>query len=187
MQSFADILNFVLGLLTIIAQVASVAIIVALCSKKFRKGAFARFVSNRAMIIAFIVSVVATLGSLTYSDVIGYEPCKLCWLQRICMYPQALLFGIALWRKDSGIRIYALGLSIVGALIALFHYIGQLGLNPLRLDCLAVGYSASCSKNFVLQFGYITIPLMALSAFILIGLSLHLSRKKERETEIKIL
>ncbi len=100
------------------------------------------------------------------------------------MYPQVVILGMALWRKDASVRIYSLVLSVAGAAIALYHYVGQLGFNPLGLDCLAVGYSTSCSKSFVLEFGYITIPVMALSAFVLMALSLWMTMKKESSVKI---
>ena len=133
--------------------------------------------------MAFLISFLATFTSLIYSDVIGYEPCKLCWFQRIFMYSQVILFGVAIFRRDTGIKIYGIVLSSIGAIVALFHYIGQIGWNPLNLECLAIGYSASCAKNFVLSLGYVTIPMMAFSAFVLIALLLLISMKKTAETE----
>lgn len=169
--------------LSVAAELLSVFLIIGLVAKKplaFLEGLLS-FVSRRAIFIGFIVALLATLGSLIYSDVIGYEPCKLCWYQRIFMYPLVLIFGMALWKKHEWIKPYGILLSGIGALIAAFHYLGQIGWNPFGLECLAIGYSASCAKNFVLEFGYITIPLMAFSAFTLIALSLWYSMKKDRE------
>ena len=166
------------SVLTVIANILSVGLIIALVVPKFRENVFSRFFSDNGMLVALVVAFLATAGSLIYSDVIGYEPCKLCWFQRIFMYPQVIILGMALVRKDMGVKIYSLVLSVIGAAIALFHYVGQLGWNPFGLECLAVGYSASCSKNFVLSLGYVTIPMMALSAFILMALTLTLSLKR---------
>lgn len=94
------------------------------------------------------------------------------------MYPQVILFGIAAFRNATHIKIYGIVLSSIGAVIALFHYVGQIGWNPFGLQCLALGYSASCAKNFVLQFGYITIPMMALSAFVLILVTLSIKTSR---------
>jgi hypothetical protein len=50
---------------------------------------------------------------------------------------------------------------------SLYHYLLQFGY--LRGgDCLAVVYSVSCVKRFVAEFGFVTIPLMALTAFLLL-------------------
>lgn len=118
-----------------------------------------------------MVALVAMVGSLIYSEIIGYEPCKLCWLQRIFMYSQVILLGMALFKKDYKIISYSIVLSIIGAIIAGYHYLLQLGVAS-GLPCSAVGYSVSCSQRFVMQYGYITIPMMALSAFVLITLLL---------------
>ena len=122
---------------------------------------------NNYLILAFIVALAATLGSLFYSEIAGYEPCKLCWFQRIFMYPQVFLLGLALYKKDLGMAPYSLLLSSVGAVIAFYHYLLQLNIAP-SLPCSAMGYSVSCSQVFVMNFGYITIPLMAFSAFVLL-------------------
>jgi disulfide bond formation protein DsbB len=182
MHTFVTYFNGTLGILTIAANILSLALLAAVISPKVRASTFAGFFRKRAYMVALAASLVATLGSLIYSDVIGYEPCKLCWFQRIFMYPQAIIFALALWKRDAMAAIYGMTLSAVGAAIALFHYIGQIGWNPLGLDCLAVGYSASCAKNFVMIYGYVTIPFMALSAFALILLTLILSRLKQGDT-----
>ena len=123
-----------------------------------------------AVWFGFIVALVAMLGSLYYSDVLGYEPCKLCWYQRIAMYSQVFLFATALVKGEkSNIWSYSLVLSWIGGIIAAYHYYIQISLKPiLALPCSAVGFSASCTETFVTSFGYITIPMMALSAFILL-------------------
>src|SRR3989344_9291664 len=98
---------------------------------------------KRALWFGFIVSLAAMLGSLYFSDYLGYEPCKLCWYQRIFMYPQVFLFGLALWRREP-FRIWAYSalLSLVGGAIAMFHYYTQVAPKPLvTIPCSALGYS----------------------------------------------
>jgi disulfide bond formation protein DsbB len=179
MGTLASSMNMLWASLVILVQIFSVVLIIALFSKSVRRIPVVAFFKERSILIAFIVSLLATVGSLIYSDVIGYEPCKLCWFQRIFMYPQVLIMLIALIRKDAGARLYGFWFSIIGAAIALFHYVGQLGWNPFNLECLAIGYSSSCAKNFVLELGYITIPMMAFAAFVLIALTFALSFRKE--------
>ncbi|MBI1866561.1 MAG: disulfide bond formation protein B [Candidatus Staskawiczbacteria bacterium] len=125
------------------------------------------FFAEHAITFSFIVVVVATLGSLFYSEVAGYEPCKLCWFQRILMYPQVILLGMALLKKDKSIVPYSIVLSAFGSLIAGYHYLLQLGILP-SINCSVIGYSISCSQRFVMGFGYITIPMMSLTVFLLI-------------------
>ncbi len=178
-MAFTSAVNQLLGILTILANAGVILIIV----EALFPGAFPwlrRLVHMHAVKLAFIVVLVATLGSLTYSDIIGYEPCKLCWFQRIFMYPQVFLLGTALIKKEKIIVDYSLVLSALGGLIAGYHYLLQLGIAP-ALPCSAVGYSVSCSKQFVLQFGFISIPYMALSAFALIAGMFLMARLKKNQ------
>ncbi len=130
--------------------------------------------SSNSLAFAFIVSVVATLGSLFLSEIAHFTPCKLCWFQRIFMYPQVLLLGIAAFKNDYSVRNYVIPLSVVGAGIAIYHYLLQM--SPLPLPC--TDEIANCALKQVAAFGYITIPMMALTAFLLILSLMFISRKK---------
>jgi disulfide bond formation protein DsbB len=122
---------------------------------------------RKVFVFPLIITFLATGGSLFYSEIAGYNPCKLCWWQRIFMYPQLPLFFTAFFLNNRSIFYYSLVLSSIGAMISLYHYLLQFGY--LRgADCLAVGYSVSCVKRFVAEFGFVTIPLMALTAFLLL-------------------
>ena len=167
--------------LTVAAQIVSVFLVASLYSKKIESLPVISLIKKRGILIALVVSTIATVGSLTYSDIIGYAPCTFCWFQRIFMYPQVLLMTLALIVRDSAVKLYGAALSIIGAAIALFHYLGQLGVTDL--PCSAVGVSVSCTQRSVFQFGYITIPLMAFSAFLLIALVLTLSMRKGGEVK----
>jgi disulfide bond formation protein DsbB len=173
----AHTINILLSSLTVVAQLMVVVLVIVYYRDRNKPTAFFHFVSNKGMLLAFIVSLIAMLGSLTYSDILHYEPCKFCWFQRIFMYPQVFLLGIALWKKDQSVIKYSLTLSIIGALIAANHYLLQMTGTSV-LPCSTVGQSVSCNKVFVLHFGYITIPLMALSAFLLIIISMMFARKR---------
>jgi disulfide bond formation protein DsbB len=164
MSPLVGAVNQILSILTIIAQILIVGLLAVILLKKRE---ILNFIGRRAILFAFIIALIATLGSLFYSEVAGFEPCKLCWFQRILMYPQVILLGMALLKKDENIAGYILGLSVPGAIIAGYHYLLQLGVAP-AFSCSAVGYSLHCSQRFVMNFGYITIPLMAFSAFALI-------------------
>ncbi len=176
----SNIVNLALSSLAIVAEAIVVYLAVVILIKKKAHpllGMPFRWIESRGMLFAFIVALVATLGSLTYSDILGYEPCKLCWYQRIFMYSLVPLLGMAIWRKDRSFLPYAIMMSIVGGLIAVYHYTVQLGFVPA--PCSVSGYSVSCAKVFVLRFGYITIPVMAFSAFLLILFLLRLSRRTD--------
>lgn len=153
-----ELFNQLLGVATILAQIAIVVIVLALLSKN-------PFFSKQAMFFAFLISLAGVVGSLYYSEFIGYEPCKLCWYQRIFLYPQTILLAIGLIKKHPHVANYCIIFSMLGGLIALYQSLLTLGWAP-SIPCSASG--VSCSQIFVMQFGYITIPVMALTAFLLI-------------------
>ncbi len=176
--------TFVNNFFSIVTIIAQIIIVLSVFAYFWGKGGkleafFLEQGKKHGFLVAFIVASLSVIGSLTYSDVLGYTPCVLCWWQRIFMYPLVLLFAMALRRNDKSIRPFAIGMALVGGFIALDHYFLQTtGVSVL--PCSAVGYSVSCAKNFVLQYGYITIPLMALSAFGLILVSLLWNKRAER-------
>lgn len=180
MPTLVSAVSTILAALTVLGDAAVIAIFAALpFRRRFGRAAIA-LVGKYALAIGFLAAFIATSGSLFYSEVAGYTPCKLCWLQRIFMYPQVVLLGLALWRRERVITVLqTMILSAIGALIAAYHYYLQLGGNPL-VPCGTVGYSVSCAQRFVLQFGYITIPMMALTAFLLILASGTASRLSQR-------
>jgi len=153
----------ILSILTIIGQIIilkHLALIIFWPNHKYRE-----LIRKYAPHLALVAVTIATLGSLFYSEIAGYEPCKLCWAQRIFMYPQVILLITAFAKKRAGAMLaYTLPLSVIGGLIAIYHYLLQLGVVS-GVACGVVGYSVSCAQKFVLTYGYITIPLMAVTAF----------------------
>ena len=163
---------YLLSLLTLFSNIFLLILLVAWILKaqfKFDKlwKVILLRLRGRELILALVVSLTATLGSLYFSDVRKFTPCLLCWYQRIFMYPLPFLFAMALWKKARDVFYYAIPLAVVGGLIAAYHYYLQVNPNPLA-PCAAVGFSVSCSDRFTTNFGYITIPWMSLSAFVLI-------------------
>jgi disulfide bond formation protein DsbB len=165
MLAIVNILNGIGGI------VGQILILIFLYVLFFEKNSTAaKTISRYAVPFAFLVALGSVIMSLYYSDVIGYEPCKLCWLQRIFLYPEVILLGLAMWRKE--IRLitpYALAVAVVGLPISIYHNLLQLDLVP-NIACSAS--AVSCTKQYVYEFGYITIPLLALTGFLLIILPL---------------
>ncbi|WP_018467060.1 disulfide bond formation protein B [Calidithermus timidus] len=123
--------------------------------------------------LAWLVAIVAMLGSLYYSEVRKFVPCTLCWYQRIAMYPLVFILGTALWRGDLKVKYYVLPLSLVGGSISVIHLLEQRGL----LDTSAVCSSTvPCSVEYIPSF---PIPLQALIAFALISVAMLLIRPKQ--------
>lgn len=119
-----------------------------------------------ALPAAWLVACVCMAGSLYYSEVAKFTPCALCWYQRICMYPLAVILGIAAFRKDLGIRVYVTTLTVIGAVIAAYHsYIQAFPPPGGSSFCTA---TAPCTERYVWELGFVSIPFMALSGFLFI-------------------
>jgi hypothetical protein len=118
--------NFFLVLTLVADAVVAVAALLglaALVSRRAREAwvAVAAFVGPQAMLLAWIVAIVTTLGSLYYSLHAGFTPCELCWYQRIAMYPLVVVLGIGWLRRDGKAWITALPFVVVGAPLSLYR------------------------------------------------------------------
>jgi disulfide bond formation protein DsbB len=134
---------------------------------------------NESYKLMLIVSGVATFGSLYLSEIRGLTPCRLCWFQRIFMYPQFVIITVTVLKRLKEVFPYTLMLSLIGGLIAIYHYFLQINPNPYA-PCGDVGFSVSCSERFFTYFGYITIPWMSFSAFLIIFLISFLNLKNSK-------
>ena len=138
------------------------------------------FLEKYSLVILLTIPLIATLGSLFFSEIANYAPCKLCWYQRIFMYPQVVLVATALIKKSKNIISYIIPLSVIGGLISAYHYLEQVKASLAPFDplvpCSLDG--TSCAAKYFFHFGYITIPTMALSAFLLILVVSWLIKRK---------
>ncbi|MCM3741775.1 disulfide oxidoreductase [Oceanobacillus luteolus] len=131
--------------------------------------------SQYTLYTAWLVSIVATLGSLYFSEIRGFIPCELCWYQRILMYPLAVILGIATFQNDRSVKKYILPLAVIGWSISLFHYLQQKVPGFAAIKPCASG--VPCSAEYINWLGFITIPFLALIAFTLIVVFMLLTRK----------
>lgn len=111
--------------------------------------------------LALAVALTATLGSLYLSEVAHFPPCRLCWYQRIAVYPLVPLLAVAWWRRDRGVRPYALALIALGLPTSLYHVVIE---RMPSLEAGACDPTNPCSIIWVERFGYLTIPTMAATA-----------------------
>lgn len=174
-MNIVDFVTDLLSFLTVVADIAIVGALVvlgtSLLNKKYgslKKNKVVAWIGERGILLSFIAALVATLSSLFFSEIAGYEPCKLCWYQRIAMYPLAILLGMAWERRDKNIIPYALILSGIGAVIGVFHYYLQLVPTSPLVPCSTVGIAVSCTTREFTHLGYVTIPMMSLTAFLLV-------------------
>lgn len=136
---------------------------------------------NKSLLVAWIAAVIATLGSLYLSEVMHFIPCTLCWYQRIFMYPLAILLGIGFYHHDKKIHWYALPLSVIGMLISGYHFLLQKIPYLQQFEMCTSG--VPCAKDYLNLLGFITIPLMAFTAFTIITISLVIYARKNNNEE----
>jgi disulfide bond formation protein DsbB len=138
-----------------------------------------KFLSKYVLYLAFTQALVATLGSLFYSEVMHFTPCVLCWYQRICMYPLVVIFGVGILRKDRNVNYYVWPLIIIGWLIALYHNLLYYNILPEAAAPCAAG--VSCTTRFFAWFGFITIPLQSFIAFTILGALMLIYQKAKKQ------
>ena len=165
---------------TILLQIVIVLGVVAYMSPASGMKNIFSYLRRHALFLAWLLSLGATAASLFYSNIVGFTPCSLCWWQRIFMYPQVIILGMA-WRKKDDFAIqYSLPILAIGALVALYHTYLQYGGTSL-LPCNAGNAAASlCAQRPIWEFGYITLPLMSLTAFVAMIALLALRKKATR-------
>lgn len=138
------------------------------------------FMKKYGLYCAWLLSLISVLFSMYFSDVKHLEPCHMCWLQRIALFPLALILGVACYRGFLGISIYVLPQLILGFLIAIYQITIQEipDFNPIDI----CGGGPSCSQKQLIGLGPITIPMLSATAFLLLILLLNYTRvidKKE--------
>lgn len=132
------------------------------------RGKWIQFLKTHHILLAFIVVLTAVSSSLIYSDVFHMAPCKLCWYQRIVIFPQIVVLGVALWRgHHRAVADFSIALACIAIPISIFHYLLQMTDAPAIhgfAPCDVTGQAPSCSGYYVIMYHYITIPMMALTA-----------------------
>jgi disulfide bond formation protein DsbB len=184
-----DTVELFYGVLAIVAFVVVAALlvirVVAIGSSSARgwHRAIGQFIEPNALGMAFWVALLATAGSLYFSEIAHFEPCRLCWYQRIAMYPLVVILGIAAVRRDDGASLYVRALAAIGAVIAAYHV--ALEWIP-ALDTGACTTGPACTIIWFRALGLISVPTLALAAFLLIFtlLSVQVSDAADDEADL---
>lgn len=167
MPVYLQVLNKIFSLGTILLQVVTLVLFLNIILFKNFRNKFFVFFSKNTLLFGFLIGLASVIVSLFYSQIVGYPPCELCWVQRILLYPQMILFGLALFKKDWGILDYSLIFAILGSLVSSYNiYIESGGSSSLSCATTALAQSSgqvSCAIRYVYEFGYITIPVMCLT------------------------
>jgi len=151
------------GILSVLSFAALVIGVVLLFPGARRK--FGLELGSGVAWMAFAVALVATAGSLVYSEYFGFEPCRLCWYQRIAMYPLVAITAVGAIRRDRNLGWYGLPLAGIGFAISVYHYLIQT-FPGLSSGACTVG--VPCSAKYVNTYGFMSIPFMAGAGFLAI-------------------
>lgn len=137
------------------------------------------FIKKNLIQFALFQAVLATTGSLIFSEILKFPPCILCWYQRIFMYPLVIILAVGIWKKDKNVHLYALPLSITGLIISIYHNLLYYKILPeSAAPCIL---EISCTTKFIEWLGFITIPFLSMLAFGSITLLILLYLKVGRE------
>lgn len=166
MENFVDFVNKFLSIGIIFLQLVIVLIIINLVFVRSRSNKFLLFVKKYTFILGFLVALGAVVCTLFYSEIVGYPPCELCWVQRIFLYPQLVLFGMELYKKERSIIDFSIAFAILGSITSIYHIFVESGIAK-GLACASIDPSnpnvVSCAIRYIYEFGYMTMPIMALT------------------------
>jgi disulfide bond formation protein DsbB len=84
------------------------------------------------------------------------------------MYPLAAVIAVGLLRRDWHLPYYVLPLSLLGLGTSTYHYL--LEKTDLFVGSAACRQGVSCTTQWINWFGFVTIPFLALVAFLIISL-----------------
>ncbi len=129
--------------------------------------------------IALAQAIIAMLGSLYFSEVMNLPPCVLCWYQRIAMYPLVAILAVGIIRRNRDIAVFVLPISLIGLAISIYHNLLYWKIIPESIaPCMA---GVSCTTKFFEWFGFVTIPFLALVAFMVINICMVLFIKNNKQ------
>lgn len=113
--------------------------------------------------LAAAVATTCMLGSLYFSEIVNYKPCRLCWFQRFMMYPLAIVLIITLISRTKSIWKITVPLATIGCGISAYHWFLERFPN---LDAGVCDVEVPCEFVWFELFGFVTLPFMAFTGFL---------------------
>lgn len=166
MPAYVEVINKILALGTIFLQVVILLIAINFIFNRSKNNKILIFFKNYTFYLGFLAAFGAVALSLFYSEIVGYPACELCWIQRIFLYPQLILFGMELYKKEHSIVDFSLVFAILGSITSIYHVYVEAG-GTRGLACATIDPASttqiSCAVRYIYEFGYITMPIMALT------------------------
>lgn len=159
MSELVQNLNYLLALGGILIFLKTTVLAFDLYSSQI----FKKIITVWGIWIAFIFTLASSLMTLIYSEVFGFVPCSLCWLQRVFLYPQVFLLATSIFYKEKVAARYGLILSVPGLIIATYQHYLQMGGNQF-IACPTSG--GDCAKRIMFEFDFVTFPLLSACLFL---------------------
>ncbi len=168
MPTYINSFNQFVSISVVVMQLFCLVLVVTMLFVPDRENVVRKFFKDSAFYIGFLIALGAIALSLFYSNVIGFPVCELCYLQRIFIYPQFILFGMELYKRDRTIVDFSIVFALLGIITSLYHVYVEHG-GTAGLPCAAPSATeVSCATRYVFEFSYVTIPVMALTASLFI-------------------
>ncbi len=168
-----DTYTLFFALLAVALQIAlGVVVLGSAVSRPFRRTVVGA-IGPMSLWAGAAIATVCTFGSLYLSEIAKFTPCKFCWYQRIAMYPAALLLVLAAVRRDDAARRFVGPLVVLGAIVSSYHVLLERFPN---LESGSCDPNNPCSLIWFEKFGYVTIPVMALTGFVGVIVALFVHR-----------
>ena len=158
--------NNFFAILTLVALLGAVGLFVY---RVVKGPEAATLLGIKAVWLAWVVALVATVGSLMYSELFHYVPCRLCWFQRIAMYPLAIILLVGAIRREAAVKFYAVPVALIGLVISIYHNVVQFFPSLEGGSCDPLN---PCSARSIEMFGFMDLPFMAGAGFIVIAVLL---------------
>ena len=177
-----DAAELFFALLALVALTGAVITVIAraVARRSATGAAIVRLADDAGLWTAWLVAATSTAGSLYFSEVADYVPCRLCWFQRIALYPLAVILLVAAIRDDRGVRWYVAPIAAIGAAISTWHYLIEW--RP-SLEGGACRVGPSCTDIWFRELGFVTLAFMALCGFLaILALVVPTPRRPQEET-----
>lgn len=135
---------------------------------------------NFPLLLSWLFALFATMMSIFFGEILEYEPCALCWYQRICLFPLVLVLAVGIYRQDRMSALYVIPQVIVGMCIALYQFIYPIILPYLGIVPVCT-FGKDCTTSPFEFFGFINLPFLGLLSFLILLILLLLALFKETD------
>lgn len=177
MANLIAVVNFILAAGGVLLFAGSIVFLITLSMRGDFSESVKHFVRKHGILLGALVGFGAVLSSLFYSEIAGYTPCVLCWWQRIFIYPLAVMFMYALPGRHESIYTYARPLAWLGLLFSIYQNYLTWGGSSLGV-CDKEGL---CTRLYVNEWGFMTIPLMAFAALLFLLTLSYVARARTKK------